>query len=60
MVFWGANPMVSHDIPQAPVVLRNKKKEPGFKLAVVDPRVSETARNCGYPSPAQAGTDALC
>ena len=59
MVFWGANPMVSHDIPQAPVILRNKKKEPGFKLAVVDPRVSETAKLADIHLPIKPGTDAL-
>ena len=59
MVFWGANPMVSHDIPQAPVVLRNKKKEPGFKMAVVDPRVSETAKLADIHLRLKPGTDAL-
>jgi anaerobic selenocysteine-containing dehydrogenase len=59
MVLWGANPMVSHDIPRAPVVLRNKKKEPGFKLAVVDPRISETARLADIHLRLRPGTDAL-
>ena len=59
LVFWGANPMVSHDIPQAPIVLRNKKKEPGFKMAVVDPRVSETAKLADIHLRLKPGTDAL-
>ena len=59
LVFWGANPMVSHDIPNAPVVLRNKKKEPGFLMVVVDPRVTETARLADIHLRLKPGTDAL-
>ena len=59
LVFWGANPMVSHDIPQAPLVLREKKKEPGFLLAVVDPRVTETAKLADIHLRLKPGTDAL-
>ena len=59
LVFWGVNPMVSHDIPNAPVVLRNKKKDPGFLLAVVDPRVTETARLADIHLRLRPGTDAL-
>ncbi|MGZ3567534.1 MAG: molybdopterin-dependent oxidoreductase, partial [Thermodesulfobacteriota bacterium] len=58
-VLWGANPMVSHDIPNAPVVLRNKKKESGFLVAVVDPRVTETARLADIHLRLRPGTDAL-
>ena len=59
LVFWGANPMVSHDIPNTPVVLRNKKKDPGFLLAVVDPRVTETAKLADIHLRLRPGTDAL-
>jgi anaerobic selenocysteine-containing dehydrogenase len=59
LVFWGANPMVSHDIPNAPVVLRNKKKDPGFLMAVVDPRVTETAKLADIHLQLRPGTDAL-
>jgi len=59
LVFWGANPMVSHDIPNAPVVLRNKKKEPGFLMAIVDPRVTETAKLADIHLRLRPGTDAL-
>ena len=59
LVFWGANPMVSHDIPNAPVVLRNKKKEPGFLMGVIDPRVSETAKLADIHLRLRPGTDAL-
>jgi anaerobic selenocysteine-containing dehydrogenase len=51
--------MVSHDIPNAPVVLRNKKKEPGFLIAVVDPRVTETAKLADIHLQLKPGTDAL-
>ena len=59
LVFWGANPMVSHDIPRAPLVLRNKKKEPGFLMAVVDPRVTETAKLADFHLQLRPGADAL-
>ena len=59
LVFWGANPMVSHDIPNAPVALRNKKKEPGSLMAVVDPRVTETAKLADIHLRLRPGTDAL-
>jgi anaerobic selenocysteine-containing dehydrogenase len=59
LVFWGANPMVSHDIPNAPVVLRNKKKESEFLMAVVDPRVSETAKLADIHLQLRPGTDTL-
>jgi len=59
LVFWGANPMVSHDIPNAPVALRKKKKESGFLMAVVDPRISETAKLADIHLRLRPGTDAL-
>jgi len=59
LIFWGANPMVSHDIPNAPVVLRNKKKDPGFLMAVIDPRVTETAKLADIHLRLRPGTDAL-
>ena len=59
LVFWGANPMVSHDIPNAPSVLHNKKKESGFLMGVVDPRVTETAKLADIHLRLRPGTDAL-
>ncbi len=59
LVFWGANPAVSHDIPNAPLALRNRKKEPGFLMAVVDPRLTETARLADIHLRLRPGTDAL-
>jgi anaerobic selenocysteine-containing dehydrogenase len=59
LVCWGANPMVSHDLPSAPTLLRGKKREPGFTLAVVDPRVTETAKLADIHLRLRPGTDAL-
>jgi anaerobic selenocysteine-containing dehydrogenase len=59
LVFWGANPMVSHDLPKAPLTLRKKKKEPGVLIAVVDPRLTETARLADIHLRLRPGTDAL-
>jgi len=59
LVFWGANPMVSHDIPRAPLVLRDKKKEPGTLIAAVDPVVTETAKLADIHLRLRPGTDAL-
>ena len=59
LVFWGANPMVSHDLPKAPLTLRNKKKEPGVLIGVVDPRATETTRLADIHLRLRPGTDAL-
>jgi len=59
LVFWGANPMVSHDVPNAPIVLRNKKKDPDFLMVAVDPRVTETAKLADIHLRLRPGTDAL-
>lgn len=59
LVFWGINPMVSNRFPRAPLVIRNKKKEPGFLLAVVDPRDTETAKLADIHLKIRPGTDAL-
>jgi anaerobic selenocysteine-containing dehydrogenase len=59
LVFWGINPMMSHRFPRAPLVIREKKKEPGFLLAVVDPRDTETAKLADIHLKLRPGTDAL-
>jgi anaerobic selenocysteine-containing dehydrogenase len=59
LVFWGANPMVSHDLPKAPLTLRKKRKEPGVLIAVVDPRLTETAKLADIHLRLRPGTDAL-
>jgi anaerobic selenocysteine-containing dehydrogenase len=59
LVFWGSNPMVSNRFPKAPLVIREKKREPGFLMAVVDPRESETAKLADIHLRLRPGTDAL-
>ena len=59
LVFWGINPMMSHRFARAPLVIRDKKKEPGFLLAVVDPRDTETAKLADIHLKLKPGTDAL-
>ncbi len=59
LVFWGSNPMVSNRFPRAPLVIREKKREPGFLMAVVDPRESETAKLADIHLRLRPGTDAL-
>jgi len=59
LVFWGINPMMSHRFPRAPLVIREKKKEPGFLLVVVDPRDTETAKLADIHLKLRPGTDAL-
>ena len=46
--------MMSNRFPRAPLVIRDKKKEPGFLLAVVDPRDTETAKLADIHLQAQA------
>ena len=58
-VCWGSNPMVSNRFPRAPLVIRNKKTEPGFLLGVVDPRKTETAKLADIHLQLRPGTDAL-
>jgi len=59
VVFWGTNPMVSHRFANAPLAIRNKKKEAGTLLAVVDPRKTETAKLADIHLQLRPGTDAL-
>ncbi len=59
LVCWGSNPMMSNRFISTPVAIRAKKKEPGFLLAVVDPRKSETAKLADIHLQLRPGTDAL-
>jgi len=58
-VCWGSNPMMSNRFPRAPLVIREKKKEPGFVLGVVDPRDTETAKLADIHLQLRPGTDAV-
>ena len=55
----GWNGMQSHQMPRAPVVLKEISKSPGKLLVVVDPRKSETARIANTHLAIRPGTDAL-
>ncbi|MDM8538226.1 molybdopterin-dependent oxidoreductase, partial [Desulfobacterales bacterium HSG17] len=56
---WGWNGMQSHQMPRAPVVLKEFCKNPEKLLVVVDPRKSETAAIADIHLPVRPGTDAL-
>ena len=59
LVGWGWNGMQSHQMPQAPKVLRGFSKDPDRLLVVIDPRRSETAAIADIHLPVRPGTDAL-
>ena len=58
-VAWGWNGMESHQIPQAPKVLRGFSKDPARLLVAIDPRRSETAAIADIHLSVRPGTDAL-
>ncbi|VVS91641.1 molybdopterin-dependent oxidoreductase [Desulfoluna spongiiphila] len=55
----GWNGMESHQMPRAPLVLKEFSKNPDKFLAIIDPRKSETARVANLHIPVRPGTDAL-
>ena len=55
----GWNGMVSHQMPRAPIVLKEFSKNPNKLLAIIDPRKSETAKVANIHIPLKPGTDAL-
>ncbi|MBF0238057.1 MAG: molybdopterin-dependent oxidoreductase [SAR324 cluster bacterium] len=55
----GWNGMVSHQMPQAPNVLREFASNPEKLLVVIDPRKSETAKVANIHLALRPGTDAL-
>lgn len=55
----GANPWIAHGFPQTRKVLQELRKDPNRKLAVIDPRRSETAEMADYHLPVIAGRDAF-
>ena len=59
LLILGWNGMQSHQIPQAPRLLKRISKDPDKLLIVVDPRRSETARIADMHLPIRPGTDAL-
>ncbi len=59
LVGWGWNGMESHQMPRAPVVLKEFSKDPDRLLVIIDPRKSETAALADIHLPVRPGTDAL-
>jgi anaerobic selenocysteine-containing dehydrogenase len=59
LVAWGWNGMASHQMPRAPIVLKEFAENPSKILVSVDPRKSETARTANIHIPVRPGTDAL-
>ncbi len=59
LVAWGWNGMESHQMPRAPLVLKEFSKDPDKLLVAIDPRKSETARVANLHIPVRPGTDAL-
>ncbi len=59
LIAWGWNGMQSHQMPRAPIVLRDFAKHPEKLLVVIDPRKSETAEIANIHLPVAPGTDAL-
>jgi anaerobic selenocysteine-containing dehydrogenase len=59
LVTAGWNGMQSHQIPQAPRVLKEFSKNPDKLLVVIDPRKSETAKIADIHLALRPGTDAL-
>jgi anaerobic selenocysteine-containing dehydrogenase len=55
----GWNGMQSHQMPRAPLVLKEFSKNPDKLLVVIDPRKSETAQIADIHLPVRPGTDAL-
>ena len=55
----GWNGMQSHQMPRAPLVLKEFSKDPAKLLVVIDPRRSETAEIADIHLPIRPGTDAL-
>lgn len=59
MVAIGWNGMESHQMPRAPLILREFSKNPEKLLVVIDPRKSETAEIANVHLALRPGTDAL-
>ncbi len=55
----GWNGMVSHQMPRAPLAIKEFAMNPDKLLVVIDPRKSETARVANVHIPLKPGSDAL-
>ena len=59
LIAWGWNGMESHQMPRAPLVLREFSKNPERLLVAVDPRKSETAAIANIHLSLRPGADSL-
>ncbi len=59
LVAWGWNGMQSHQMPRAPITLKEFSKDPDKTLVCVDPRKSETAAIANLHIAVRPGTDSL-
>jgi anaerobic selenocysteine-containing dehydrogenase len=59
LVAWGWNGMLSHQMPRAPIVLKEFSKDPERLLVAIDPRKSETAAIADIHLAVRPGSDAL-
>jgi anaerobic selenocysteine-containing dehydrogenase len=59
LVAWGWNGMESHQVPQAPRLLKRFSEDPERLLVAIDPRKSETAAIADIHLAVRPGTDAL-
>jgi len=59
LVAWGWNGMQSHQMPRAPLVLKEFSQDPARLLVAVDPRRSETAGLADRHLALRPGTDAI-
>ena len=59
LIAWGWNGMVSHQMPQAPKVLKSIANDPDKILVSIDPRKSETAKTANIHLAIRPGTDSL-
>jgi len=58
VLFVGTNPWQSHGFPKARTVLQEIAKDPNRKMAVIDPRCTETAKKADYFLQVRPGGDA--
>ncbi|MBI9074353.1 MAG: molybdopterin-dependent oxidoreductase [Desulfatibacillum sp.] len=59
LIAWGWNGMQSHQMPRAPIILKEFAKNPDKLLVSVDPRRSKTAKAANIHIALRPGTDAL-
>ncbi len=59
LIAWGWNGMQSHQMPRAPIVLKEFASNPDKLLICIDPRRSETAQVADMHIPIRPGADAL-